>query len=114
MADELSGELLRTFAMARRLVAETAPPASPGRALARFPPYVVLGVSDLDRGVPYRARELRAGWWRQEIPARAPIIWIDEEPTHSEEGRVLASVRPKQGAGSSDAALRDAVVLIRS
>jgi hypothetical protein len=111
MADELSGELLRTFAMARRLVAETAPPASAGRALARFPPYLVLGVSDLDRGVPYRERELRAGWWRQEIPARAPIIWIDDEPARSEAGRVLASVRPKEGAGASDAALRDAVVL---
>lgn len=111
MADELAGELLRTFAMARRLVAETAPPASAGHALARFPPYLVLGVSDLDRGVPYRAREVRAGWWRQEIPARAPIIWIDEDPAHSEAGRVLASVRPTSGAGASDAALRDAVVL---
>ncbi len=111
MADELSGELLRTFAMARRLVAETAPPASAGRPLARFPPYLVLGVSDLDRGAPYRERELRAGWWRQEIPARAPIIWIDDEPARSEAGRVLASVRPKEGAGASDAALRDAVVL---
>ncbi len=111
MDDELSAELLRTFAMARRLVAETAPSSSGARALARLPPYVALGVSDLDRGAPYRDRELLAGWWRQAIPAAAPIIWIDDEPTHSDAGRMLASVRPKEGAGSSDAALRDAVVL---
>ncbi len=70
MSDELSGELLRTFAMARRLAAETAPQRSARRALAAFPPYLALGVSDLDRGVPYRDRELRRGLVAARDPRR--------------------------------------------
>ncbi len=113
MSDELSGELLRTYAMARRLAGETAPASSVRSARAAMPPMLALGVSDLDRGLPYRDRELRAGWWRRAIPADTPIIWIESEPDPEriELGRMLASVRPKSGAGASDAALRDAMVL---
>ena len=109
MSDELSGELLRTFAMARRLVAASAPRSSVRRARARSPLYVALGASDLDRGRSYRDRELRALGLRRVIPADAPIIWIEDVPARCEEGRMLAAAQPASGV--SDPALVDALVL---
>ena len=111
MSDELSGELLRTFAMARRLAAETAPASSVRRARAEAPAYLALGTSDVYRGLPYRDRVLRAGLGRRAIPADVPIIWVDDEPQHTETGRLLALPQPASKAGASDQALRDAIVL---
>jgi hypothetical protein len=111
MSDELSGELLRTFAMARRLIAETAPASSVQRARVQAPAYVALGTSDVYRGLPYRDRALSAGLGQRAIPAGVPIVWVDDEPQHTETGRLLASQLPASKASTSDRALRDAIAL---
>jgi len=113
MSDEMSGELLRTFAMARRLVAETAPDSSARRARAEAPAYLALGTSDVYRGVSYRDRVLTAGLGQRAIPADVPIVWIDDEPQRTEIGRLLAAQRPvpKAGGSTSDQPVRDAIVL---
>jgi hypothetical protein len=109
MSDEFTGELLRTYAMARRLAGVTAPRGSVRWARAEAPAYLVLGVSDLDdRQRPYRDRVIGTGGWAESIAADVPLVWIDEELAHLELGEVLASTRGREDTAVID---QDAVAL---
>jgi hypothetical protein len=113
MSDELAGELLRTFAMARRLAAAPAACESVPIERAQAPAYLALGVSDLDdRRRPYRDRVIGTGWWREPIAADVPLVWIDDDATDDPAdlalGETLASTRRRKDAVEVD---QDAVAL---
>ena len=107
LSDGFAAELLRTYAMTRRLVQQTAPPGSVRRTRADAPVYVALGISDDDRGWPYRDRLIGGGWLRETIAADVPIVWV-EDPTPD----ALPNALDDLGA-ERDPAWRDAAVLER-
>ena len=112
MSDGFASQLLRTLAMTRRLVDANAGRDPAPRASAAAPPYVALGISDLFQEQPYRARQIGSGWWRESLPAGAPLIWIDDDPPHSELGRTQDRQRGAPApAPANPEALRDAVAL---
>ena len=114
MSDELTGELLRTLAMARRMASTSASRESVLLDRAQAPAYLALGVSDLDdRRRPYRDRVIGTGWWRESIAADVPLVWIDDDATHLALGETLASTRGRQAdlaAVDQDAVALDQIV----
>jgi len=106
MSDGFASELLRTLAMSRRLAARD-PGHRPGPT--SLPPYLALGISDTFNDKPYRDRQIGTGWWRESLPAGAPLVWIDDDPLHTELGRALN--RAGAPARAHPEALRDAVAL---
>ena len=114
MSDGFASELLRTLAMTRRL-AQTTAARDPRRrsSSAGSPPYLALGISDVFHQRPYRDRQIGTGWWRELLPAGTPLVWIDDDPLHTELGRALnrEGARRGAGAGANPEALRDAVAL---
>ena len=112
MSDEFAGELLRTFAMARRLAGQTAARGSVQSGRAQAPAYLALGASDLDeRRRPYRDRVLGAGWWRETIAADVPLVWIDDDPAQLALGdRNAVALARDAAALDQDAVALDQIV----
>ncbi len=72
LANGFGGELLRTYAMAKRFAAHTT-------GYTETPTRIALGASDAsEQHVPDRS--VKVGWWRTTIAGDAPVIWIDDSP----------------------------------
>jgi hypothetical protein len=81
LADGFGAELLRAYAMARRLAGRGGEPA-----------IVAFGSEDTYRGVPYRERQFDGRWFTEVLPPSAPIVWIDESDPDPLTARLTAAL----------------------
>ena len=109
LANGFGGELLRTYAMAKRFAAHTT-------GYTETPTRIALGASDAsEQHVPDRL--VKVGWWRTTIAGDAPMIWIDDGPARHDRttmadlvsglGEAIVDVvAPETAGGTGAAALR--------
>jgi len=109
LANGFGGELLRTYAMAKRFAAHTT-------GYAETPTRIALGASDAsEQHVPDRS--VKVGWWRTTIAGDAPVIWIDDSPPRRDRSTmadlvsglgeaIVDVVAPETAGGTGAAALR--------
>ena len=81
LANGFGGELLRTYAMAKRFAAHTT-------AYTETPTRIALGVPDASEQHG-RDRSLKVGWWRTTIAGDAPLIWIDDSPARHDRSTMV-------------------------
>jgi hypothetical protein len=107
LSDGFGAELLRTYAMARRLSGHDSDP-------------VVIALGDLDEadGGRYRERQFDSGWFTQKLSPEMPMVWLDERsPTSTLAqlvegfGTQIANLVAMPGCFASDHALRRGYVL---